>query len=348
MHDQGMKLKKQIGGAVLLLVLIAVTFHIYMKGYTLSELQSALANADARYLMGGLGMILLFVLCEAVNIYLILKALGYRTSFFRCIEYSSLGFYFSSITPSASGGQPVQIYYMKRDKLPLTVSSVTIFFIVYVYQIAMLLVAAAAALLRLPAASYFAGKLYYLLVYGVIVNTGAIFIFFSLMFSKKFVPGLLRLGLRLGMKFRLIKRTDDLRNKLDHNLASYQEKAMVLKRHPLLFVKILVISILQMISFNSIPALVYCSMGYDIKQLPDLLTCQSLLTVSVSGIPLPGAEGVSQGGFLQVFDVYFPSDTLTYAMLIHRVISFYLPVLLSFAMYILTHIRTSKRSVRGD
>ena len=139
-----------------------------------------------------------------------------------------------------------------------------------------------------------------------------------------------------------------MRNKLDHNLTSYHEKAMVLKKHPLLFIKILVVSIVQMLSFNSIPALVYCSMGYDIRHIMDLLTCQSLLTVSVSAVPLPGAEGVSQGGFLQVFDAYFPGDMLTYAMLIHRVISFYLPLLFSFAMYIFTHIRTSKLSVRGD
>lgn len=345
MHDRGMELKKQVGGVLLLLVLIAVTFHIYMKGYTLHELQYALANADARYLLGGLGMIFLFIFCEAVNIDLILKALGYRTTFFRCFEYSSLGFYFSSITPSASGGQPVQIYYMKRDRLPLAVSSVTIFFIVSVYQIAMILVAAVTAFLRFTAASYFAGKLSLLLLYGVIINTGAIFLFFSLMFSKTFVPGLLRLGLRLGTKFRLIKQIDRLQNKLDHSLVSYHEKAMVLKKHPLLFIKILLVSILQMISFNSIPALVYCSMGYDTERIPDLITCQSLLTVSVSGVPLPGAEGVSQVGFLQVFDAYFSPDMLTCAMLIHRTISFYLPLLLCFALYLFTHIRTSRHSV---
>ncbi len=39
---------------------------------------------------------------------------------------------------------------------------------------------------------------------------------------------------------------------------------------------------------------------------------------------------------------------LTYAMLIHRVISFYIPLLLSFMIYIFTHIRTTKQSVRGD
>ncbi len=342
MHEQGIKLKKQIAGILLLLVLIIITFLIYMRGYTLREMQQALAGTDIRYLAAGLGMIGVFILCEAIAIRLILKALGYRASFFRCYEYSSIGYYFSGITPSASGGQPTQIYYMKRDTIPVAVSSITIFFIVYVYQIAMVLVAAAAALLRFSEAALFASKLPYLLIYGIIVNTGAIFLLFALMFSKRLVPSILNLGLSLGTKLRLIKRTDERRHKLEQSLASYHEKALVLKKHPLLFIKILIVSIVQILSFNSIPALVYCSMGYDAGRVPDLLTCQSLLTVSVSAVPLPGAEGVSQGGFLQVFDAYFPSDMLTYAMLIHRVISFYLPLLLSFAMYLFTHIRGPK------
>lgn len=36
------------------------------------------------------------------------------------------GFFFSSVTPSASGGDPMQMYYMKKDGLPLGHSALAI------------------------------------------------------------------------------------------------------------------------------------------------------------------------------------------------------------------------------
>ena len=36
-------------------------------------------------------------------------------SLWRCIQYSFIGFFYSGITPSATGGQPVQLYYMNKD-----------------------------------------------------------------------------------------------------------------------------------------------------------------------------------------------------------------------------------------
>lgn len=348
MNNQSIKARKQIISILILLVLIIITFFYYLKGHTLQDLQNALVNANFAYLLSGLSMIFLFVFCEAVNIYLILNTLNHKVPFFRCFEYSSIGFYFSSITPSASGGQPAQIYYMKQDKIPMAASSVTIFFIVYVYQIAMILIGLIMTLFRFSEALYFISKLRYLFIYGMIMNTGAIFIFFSLMYSKKLAPSIVAFILRAGNKLRLIKNVDETKSKFDKSLISYREKAMVLKTHPLLFIKILLVTIIQMIALNSIPYLVYCSMGYKSKDILDMITCQSILTISVSAVPLPGAEGVTQGGFLQVFDTYFPASTLTYAMLINRVISFYLPLLLSFILYIFTHIRTTKQSIRGD
>ncbi|WP_313134246.1 lysylphosphatidylglycerol synthase transmembrane domain-containing protein [Anaerocolumna sp.] len=348
MHDQGIKVRKQIISVLILLALIVITFFYYLKGYTLQDLRNAFVKANFAYLLSGLSMMVLFVSCEALNIYLILKTLNHKVPFLRCFEYASIGFYFSSITPSASGGQPAQIYYMKQDKIPIAVSSVTIFFIVYVYQITMILSGFIMTLLRFSQSIYFINKLRYLFIYGFVINTGVIFILFSLMYSKKAAPSIAEIILKAGNKLRLIKKVEETRNKLGKSLTSYRKKATILKEHPSLFFKILGVTIIQMTALNSIPYLVYCSMGYRAKGILDILTCQSLLTISVSAVPLPGAEGVAQGGFLQIFDSYFPQDMLTYAMLINRIISFYLPLILSFIMYIFTHIRTTKQSIRGD
>lgn len=348
MNNQGMRARKQIISILILILLISITFFFFLRGYSLDELKNALRTANYAYLFGGLCLMFVFVGCEAFNIRMILKTLGNRVPYRRCLEYSSLGFYFSSITPSAGGGQPLQIYYMKRDRIPIEVSSITIFFIVFVYQIAMILLGIIMTLFRFSEAVYFMHQMKYLFIFGFIANTGGIFFFFALMFSKRLVPAVMNFILKAGVKFKLIKKADTIRDRLNQSLISYREKAMLIKEHTGLFFKVLFVSFIQMVSFNLIPSLVYCSMGNDIRNIPDLLTGHSIITISVSAVPLPGAEGVTQGGFLRVYDNFFPPNMLPYAMLIHRIVSFYIPLLISFMIYLYTHIRTTKQSIRGD
>jgi conserved hypothetical protein len=343
MHEQVIKTKKQLISTFLLLGIIAITFSVFLKDYSLRELFEALKAADFTYLLAGLGMMLIFISCEAANIWLILKVLGHDAPFRRCFEYSSIGYYFSSITPSASGGQPAQVYYMKQDKIPLTLSSITIFYIVYVYQIVMIILGIAAFLFRFDIAVLFAAKLKILLLIGVIINTGVIFLLFSLMFSSKVVPAILSFLIKAGTKLRLVKKTEKVKKKLEESILSYREKAQLIKQHPFLFLQVFLITLIQLIALNLIPYLVYKSMGYHEDNLLSITACQALLTISVSAIPLPGAEGVTQAGFLQVFGMFFPKKALTYAMLINRIISFYLPLIISFILYVYTHLRTSRQ-----
>lgn len=340
MNNQMMKTKKQLISVLVLVMIMLFTFYICSKGYSLSELTAALKNANYTFLLAGLGMMLLFVLCEAANFKIILNVLGYRISMRSCFLYSNIGFYFSCITPSASGGQPAQVYYMKQDKIPISIASIVIFYTVFMYQIAMILLGVAAFILRFHMAIEFAHKLKYLLIIGTIINTGAIFLFFALMYSSKIMPAILKALIILGSKLGFIKNIEEAKSKLGESMESYHEKALLIKKHPVLFLKVLFITLLQLLALSLIPFLVYKSMGLSSNDPINLTACQALLTISVSAIPLPGAEGVTQIGFLHVFNMFFPKNSITYAMLINRALSFYIPLAVSFIIYIFTHLQT--------
>ncbi|BCJ93188.1 phosphatidylglycerol lysyltransferase [Anaerocolumna cellulosilytica] len=344
MNKQIMKTKKQVAGILILLVLIAFTFCIYLRDYSLQELFRALKQVNMVYLLAGLGAMFLFVLCEGMCIYLIVKELGYKTSFIRCFEYSNAGFYFSSITPSSSGGQPAQIYFMNKDNIPLSVSSITIFYVVYVYQIVMIVQGFIMGILCSGTAIQFIMKLKYLFLFGIIVNTAVILLLFGLMYSKKFVPALVSILVRIANKLPFFNKKAGIEKKLTSSLSSYHEKAMILRKHPRLFIKVFAVTMIQMIALNIVPSLVYLGFGNRADNFWDLITCQSLLTISVSAVPLPGAEGVSQSGFLQVFNIFFQKDTMILAMLIQRVLSFYVPLIISFLLYIFTQLRVIRTS----
>lgn len=70
------------------------------------------------------------------------RSLGINEAFTHCCLYSFVGFFFSLITPSATGGQPVQLYVMKKDGLPLTVSAMLLVIATINYKLVLVAIGA--------------------------------------------------------------------------------------------------------------------------------------------------------------------------------------------------------------
>lgn len=274
--------------------------------------------------------------------YQISRSLGWPLGFSRCAQYAFIGFYFSSITPSSSGGQPVQMYYMKKDLISLANSSVMILFIVFVYQMAMLLLAGIMALIYPNLALRTADHLKYLLPFGLVVNGGAAILMALFLGSEKLVQKILLFSLRAGAWFHLVKHPQESQQRILTELKQYNHSARLIKQEPLLFLRVLLISLLQMAALSSVPYCAYRALGYNNFSVGELVTCQSILTVSASAIPTPGAVGAAEGGFLFAFKDIFDAGSIKTAMLLSRGISFYLFLLISFCVCMAVQIRTSR------
>ena len=57
-----------------------------------------------------------------------------------CLLISSVGFFFSCVTPSATGGQPMQIYFMKKEKIPIPVSTVILMIVTITYKLVLVVI----------------------------------------------------------------------------------------------------------------------------------------------------------------------------------------------------------------
>lgn len=131
--------KKTGLGILFLLALMAVTGGILLKGQPISILLANLKHLNPWLLLPGLAMMFGYVGCEAVCTRQILRHLGHRTSLRHCLGYSFVGFYVSSVTPSATGGQPAQIWYMSKDGIPVAHGALNMMLIASCYQTAALL-----------------------------------------------------------------------------------------------------------------------------------------------------------------------------------------------------------------
>ena len=65
--------------------------------------------------------------------------------------------------------------------------------------------------------------------------------------------------------------------------------------------------------------------------------------LAVASLPLPGAVGASEGGFVAAMKLFFGAGLVTPAVLVSRGISFYSFLLLSGCVTLLVHLRTRNR-----
>ena len=126
--------RKRTLGLVLLAALIFGTLFFLLRQQPLSTLAQVLRTMRPQYVLLGLGLMFCFVGCEALCSKLILGRLGHALPYRKCLGYSFVGFYVSSITPSATGGQPAQIYYMSKDGVPAAHGSLNMMLIAVCYQ----------------------------------------------------------------------------------------------------------------------------------------------------------------------------------------------------------------------
>ena len=116
-------------------------------------------------------------------------------------------------------------------------------------------------------------------------------------------------------------------------------------------VLLFLLTIIQLSCFFSIPYFVYRSFGLNTASWLDMTLVGAFLQVMVSYFPTPGASGASEGAFYVFYPIFFPKPFIFIAMLMWRILSYYLNigvgVLLVFLDGIL-HISRQRVPLTGD
>lgn len=335
-----MKRGKNLYGLLLLAALVAGTLFYLLRRQPLSRLWAALSSLRPGYVLLGLGLMFCFVGCEALCTRLILGRLGHRTPYHRCLGYSFTGFCVSSITPSSTGGQPAQIYYMSRDGVPAAHGSLNMMLIAVCYQVVSFCYMVAAVFL-LPQVRHGLGMgLGVLLLYGGLVTL----VLTAGMLAMMFLPGLTRKltsgVLTLGVKLRVIRREERVRESLARQMEEYGRGARCIRENLGLLPVLLGLTILQLTALYAVPFVVYLGFGLRGMSLLQMAGAQAMIAMAVGLLPLPGAVGAAEGSALRVYTLFFGPALATPAVLAARGISFYSFLLISAVVALGVHFRT--------
>ena len=317
--------KKMIKNLIFFLLLIFITFYIILKDQDTNQIISTVKSVDKKFLLIGVVAMFIYLSLEAVNLRRTLRAIGEKTRLSHSLRYAYIGFFFSAITPAASGGQPMQIYYMHKDKV--SVANSTLALLINLCSFQLVTIPCALISLMFSHINLSIGMIWFFII-GITLNSMALALLLIGIFSKKLSSALIRFAVKV-LKFFRIKNIESKKEKMEAELNKYHTSAIYIKQHKKLMLKTFLTTFVQVLMFYSIPYWVYRAFGFNELNIIQIITLQAVLYATVSGIPLPGAVGVSEGGFLNLFTIAFTAETISGAMLLNRGISFYLYVLIS-------------------
>jgi len=329
---------KRIANGIFAALIFVLTIWSVFRGEDLSQVLSHLQLALPQYILAGILCVIFYILADAVTVCFLLRVLGLRVSPGRCALYSFVGFFYCCITPSASGGQPMQIYYMHKDGIPAAMSTVVLAIITVVYKLVLVLTGTVILLLRPDALMVHLQPVLPLVYLGMLLN---IICILALLFPI-FWPGLVRKlaekCFRLFHRFRPAKKQEARRLRLERILNQYHDTAAFFHTHKVTIVTAFLIALVQRFALFLITWITYRAFSLSGCSMPVIVGLQSMIAAAADVLPLPGGMGVSENMFLDIYPAIFGEELVLPGMMISRGISYYTQLLLSALMTAVAHI----------
>ena len=245
------------------------------------------------------------------------------------LSYKSalIGKYYDCITPLSTGGQPFQIYYLKKHGLtgaqsvsvPLgryvfhQITSVLIFTVVIFSTLSMGLGGSVGTTV-VSAASWV----------GYVIHCGLIFLVLFISINRKVGTRFVGWFVKIGHKLKLVKNYDKTYTNLLKGVDDFQSTIKYYVKSPKTFISALLVTAANLILHYSIPVLIYCTFaGYHAGLWWEIFTKCVMIDLASSFIPLPGGSGVAELSFTTLFASMFVGGRLFWALLFWRILTYY-------------------------
>ncbi len=341
--------KKMIVNTVFLVAIFALTIYGVFHGEDLGAMMEAMRRADVRWLLPGLLCVVFFIWGESIIIWYMMHSFQIPVKRRTCFLFSSVGFFFSCITPSASGGQPMQLYYMKKEKISLPVSTVILMIVTITYKAVLVVVGLGLVLFGQGFLHRYLTEILPVFYLGIGLNVFCVTAMLILVFHPALARTILVFGLKIVEKLHLMKRKESRLKKLEASMEVYQNTAVYLGTHKMVLVNVLAITFAQRFALFAATWFVYRAFHLSGISFITIVLLQAVISVSVDMLPLPGGMGISETLFLKIFPPVFGSTLLLPAMVLSRGLGYYGELLVSAVFTVVAQITigNTKREKRG-
>ena len=321
---------------------IVLVFFIAFGNRELDNIQDAFGSMDIKWLAGVLLCWCVYTFFDGMNYWAYLRAQGFSISLLRAVHVALIGFYYSNITPSAVGGQPMQVNSMRKAGIPVgygtmavTVRFITNQFMISAISLVLFLTNSGFVYEHLGSAIWFVR-------FGWLINFGSVPLVLLAAFKRNWIQKTATALIRLLSRIKIIRNPDVTTAKVTGVLDTYHSALHDLLHHPSQIVVQFLLSAVSLAGLFSTVIFVYHAFGMSGVSWIRILTISSLLYISASATPLPGASGAQEGGFMLYYRGIFSENTIGLALLVWRFFTFYLYLIVGIFSVIMERVMVSR------
>lgn len=323
-----MKKKNLYQGLIAILISITSMVLLSPKGVNLGNILDQVKNPSFLFLAAL--SFLCFILMEAWSFKYILKLQGLSLKLGRSYGYSLVDYFFSSLSPGGSAGQPAQLYYMSQDKIGIGQALMSLIVFNTIYHLAMVVFALVSQISLYHVFLTFPLRIRLVMAYGVLMQLGLTIFQGSLMISQKRVPALVQAFMKKMRDWKIPILKNISEEKVSQNMDQYKANGAYFKKRPEKLLPIFMGQIFLLIFSYSIAYFIYRSLGYDHLSYMKTVEMQSQLIIATESLPLPGGVGASEDFFYQVYQAYVPQNAAFTWMILTRAFTYYFGLFLGF------------------
>ncbi|MBQ9538731.1 MAG: flippase-like domain-containing protein [Treponema sp.] len=333
-------MKKKILWAVITLCLSVLTIIalFYNGGLSLAELWQDIKNACDFWLILAAICIFGFIFFEGRSLVLILRTLGYPAKKRRGFLYAAADIYFSSITPSATGGQPASAYFMHKDGISGSAVIVSLILNLTMYTLAIVSLGVLTVIFFPWVFMEFNPACKIMILFGIFAMMLLALFFVILLKKQDFLINIGEIIVSTLNKLHCRTAAIKTREKLHNAIKKYNECVELLSGKKKLLLKTYLLNILQRTLHILVTVFCYYAMHGQIGDGLKVFAIQTYVVLGSNFIPVPGAVGISEymmyHGYIMLLD-----DESSYTLaILSRGISFYTCCIISISTVLLGYI----------
>lgn len=269
---------------------------------------------------------------KSISLHIFIKEHDKKYSLKKTFELTLIGQFLNGITPFQSGGQPFQIYLLKKDGLRISDSTNAMIKDFIAFQIALILMGIMSIFVNFllgitPEKSY----LIWLIWLGFFINVIVLLFLIFITMAKKTTLGIINKILDFFFDFKLIKKLKVSKKRIMDGLEHFYEGGVELKNDKKNLVLAVIINLINLLLLYSVPFIIFKSMGsWNITILSSIVFTTFVMLIG-NFIPIPGATGGIEYGFISFFGIIISSyPVLSGAMLLWRFVTYFLGMLIGF------------------
>jgi len=289
-------------------------------------------------------LLILYFLNDGLRLYFVLRSINEKVSFRDIFKLVFINIFVSNVTPMATGGGFVQVYYLTRSGVAVGKAIAATLIRTF---LAVIFVFIAAPLIIIFAktgqfSSFLTNNIY---TYIFIILSLYFLMFYIVIFKKRYISCLLYLILSLLRKMHFISYSRFCRYKfkaLKQVILFSKSLGWFLKGDIKFVAASIFFTFMFLMSMFSFSAVILWQLSYAARYF-DIVGLQVVVTFLMYFAPTPGASGVAEGAYSVLFSKIVSKDDITLVTIAWRFFTIYLGVFTGMIVLYWDLFRKSKR-----